>query len=313
MKELEFNFSQKIKAMKYQIGIFLLALSFNVSAQIKGNKQIVTQTFEINDIKSITINLYADIEIDCAAEEKLVITTDENIMDLISIYIEDGKLEFSQKEWIRPSQEIKIRIGAPALARVEQSTHETVVVKNINRSQFNAMALIGEIKLQGEVDHLSASGETGEVDARNLSAKTVNVNLWSYGKIKLASPILVEGIVKSDGMVLLESDVTEVKVNRKDGGNVMKYSDLEEKLANAPRFIEFKIKNNSSERIQCYVIGPKPDGKRFSYGFPMNPGQVRKKNWTTGSKVYKKSALGTKKLLVEIKNGDEGELVSLFK
>jgi len=46
------------------------------------------------------------------------------------------------------------------------------------------------------------------------------------------------------------------------------------------RFINFRLKNNSLKRINAYVRGPKPDGSHFSYGFPMLPGQVRKKDWS---------------------------------
>ena len=78
------------------------------------------------------------------------------------------------------------------------------------------------------------------------------------------------------------------------------------------RFIKFKIKNNSLNRIQCYVEGPKPNGGKFSYGFPMNPGQTRDKDWSVGSKVYRVTGLGTRKLLYEIKASDEGQVVKLY-
>ncbi|HAA13006.1 MAG TPA: hypothetical protein DCE41_15470, partial [Cytophagales bacterium] len=78
------------------------------------------------------------------------------------------------------------------------------------------------------------------------------------------------------------------------------------------RFIQFQLRNNSGKRIHCYVSGPKPQGGRFSYGFPMNPGQTRDKDWSIGSKVYLVSAIGTRKLLYEIKAEDEGQVVKLY-
>jgi len=44
----------------------------------------------------------------------------------------------------------------------------------------------------------------------------------------------------------------------------------------------------------------------------MRPGQVKKERWTVGTKVFRKTNLGLKKLLVEIKESDEGELVELY-
>ena len=77
-------------------------------------------------------------------------------------------------------------------------------------------------------------------------------------------------------------------------------------------WIPFKIKNNSWNRNNFLVIGPKKDGSSFSYGFPMMPGTTRKENWSVGSKVYKVNRLGLRKLLVEIKEEDKDKTVKLF-
>ncbi|MEM8527340.1 MAG: DUF2807 domain-containing protein [Bacteroidota bacterium] len=281
-------------------------------AQINGNKKLITKTFPINTIESVEIHLYANVTIDCAAtESSLEITAEENIMPYIACELEEGKLTFGQKEWIEPREAIQIKIGAPNLKKVVQSTHEKVIIQNLDRIEFSAMALVGEIVLDGKVQRLNASGETGTVDARQLEAAKVNVNLWNWGIIELASPQLIEGIVKKSGTVNYEGEHIQVKVRTSSEGIVQD--------RNAPksskydtRFLDLKIKNNSLRRINAYVKGPKPDGKYFSYGFPLNPGQTRSKNWTIGTKVYQVSRLGGRKLLVEIEEEDEGQVVKLY-
>lgn len=79
-----------------------------------------------------------------------------------------------------------------------------------------------------------------------------------------------------------------------------------------PKFIKFRIKNNSNNRNHFYVVGPKPDGSKFSYGFPMMPNSKRNENWSIGTKVYKVNGLGFKKLLIKIKKEDEGKTINLF-
>lgn len=83
--------------------------------------------------------------------------------------------------------------------------------------------------------------------------------------------------------------------------------------SDTPEFIKFKIKNNSFNRNHFVVIGPKSNGKMFSYGFPMMPQAERKENWTTGTKVYKVNKLGLRKLLIIIKPEDENKTIKLFK
>ncbi len=299
--------------MRYFFIVFMLTIVQYTWAQVKGNKAITTENYTINNLFSLKVDLYAEVVIDCAAEESLTITTDENLHDLIDKSIDEGHLTLMEEEWIQPSQPIRITIGAPDLERIEQSVHETTRVKNLNRSSFRVMAIIGEIVLEGKVEELYVSGELGTIDARALTAPSVDVNLWGQGKIELGSPEKITGIVKREGTVLYEGKDVKTRVNTTKGGRVLSqqaYSSIQ----NDPttRFIDIKIKNNSPDRIEAYVIGPKPDGKKFSYGFPLRAGQVKEERWTVGTKVYEVSNVGFKKKLVEIKDGDEGEVVKLF-
>lgn len=298
--------------MKYVLGLCLLFILQLGTAQVKGNKDITTKSYAVEGLTNIQIHLYAKIEIDAAGKEGMTITADANLLDLIDTEMDHGRLVLGQKKWIQPSQDIVIKIGAPGLEQIQQSTHETTIVKNINRKSFRAMALVGEISLEGKVEELRASVEVGEVDATKLQAPLVDVNLWGWGKIKLGAPEAITGIVKNGGTVLYKSDVTKVKVRQSNDGRVLNpKQELAIKNPSA-EFIDVKIKNNSPQRIQAYVVGPKPDGRKFSYGFPINPGQVKKEKWSVGTKVYRVSKIGTKKKLIEITKADEGKVVSLY-
>ena len=298
--------------MRYFLSLVFTLTFLAATAQVKGNKKITTKTFSINEINRIDIHLYADVIVDCAAKESMTITADENLMDLIGVSADHGRLVLDQVEWIKPSQDIQIRIGAPNLNQIQQSTHERVLVKNIQTSSFRAMALVGEIVVEGEAKELRASGEVGIVNAENFTAAKVNVNLWGWGKIKLNTPDLIEGIVKDGGTVLHKGENTKVKVRKSGDGKVLNPAQ-EVALKNpSAEFIDIKIKNNSPNRIQAYVVGPKPDGRKFSYGFPINAGQVKKEKWSVGTKVYRVSKVGTKKKLVEITKEDEGQVVPLY-
>lgn len=78
------------------------------------------------------------------------------------------------------------------------------------------------------------------------------------------------------------------------------------------KFINLKIKNNSGNRYDFYVIGPKPNCSKFSYGFLMMPYAKRNEHWTVGTKIFKINRLGLRSLLVEIYANDENTVVQLF-
>lgn len=287
--------------------LILLLVGTTGIAQIKGNKDIQTKTFAIPDLTDIEIGLYADVIIDLSEKELMEITADSNLFDLIDTEVVDGTLKLNQKKRIESSQRIKIRVGAPKLRRLQQGTNDVVHILNLDAENFNTMALNGEIVISGKVNTLGVGAENGTVDAGKVKAKEVNLNIWGHGNaIVFASEVLNAELSTSARLILVNQPKT-IK------GNIAKA------LANGNpvrkevvRYISFKIKNNSLNRNNFYVIGPKPDGKNFSYGFPMMPGKTRKEKWTTGTKIYKVNRIGLRKLLVTITDKDEDKVVKLF-
>ena len=92
---------------------------------------------------------------------------------------------------------------------------------------------------------------------------------------------------------------------------MLRHTPLKESSENIT-YINFQIKNNSENRNHFYVVGPKPDGSKFSYGFPMMPNSIRDEYWTLGTKVFLVNGLGYKKPLMTITEKNENQVVHLF-
>lgn len=298
--------------MMKKITVLLLLMSFSGEAQIKGNKDIETRTFPINNIEKISINLYAKITIDQSLTEGLTITTDSNLFDFIDKEMNDGALSLDQKKWISASQDIIIKIGAPNLKVVESGTHDTTRIININNDKLRVNAPIGNIIIEGKTKELRLGAELSTIDASKIEAEDAYVNLWSYGKVTVNVSNLLWAEISNDGKLFYTSKPEKLEVKTKNGGRIYNTEDNNIVNNTDAQFIKFKIKNNSSNRNQFYVVGPKPDGSKFSYGFPMMPYSKRKENWSVGSKVYKVNRLGFKKLLISIVKENEGETINLF-
>jgi len=290
--------------------LIIIAILINTSifAQVKGNKNIETRTFSINNLEAIKINLYAKIIIDYKAKEEMTITTDSNLFDKIDTEVVDGKLNLNQLEWIKGSQKIVIKIGAPNLKRVEKGTHQTLQIINVDAEYLNIMALVGKVVVSGKVDQFNIGIEIGEVDASKLIAENARVNIWSRGKASVYVENEIYSSVKNDGKLIIVNQPKLLKGDTKKG-----IAKNEKNYNKDISWINFKIKNNSWNRNHFVVIGPKKDGSTFSYGFPMMPGSTRKENWSVGTKIYKVNKLGLRKLVAEIKTENSGGLVNLCK
>ena len=242
----------------------------------------------------------------------MTITADENLLDLIDRDLEDGKLHLDQKEWISPSQDIIISIGAPNIRRVETGTHDITKIINLNNDYLQIMAPIGNVIVEGKTKELRIGAELAKVNASNTVAEKVFVNLWSWGNVTVNPIEQLWADVSNDGKLFYLSKPEKFDVKKKNGGQILSLNEKDSIKNPEANFIKFRIKNNSSNRNNFYVIGPKPDGSKFSYGFPMMPNAKRKENWSVGTKIYKVNSLGFRKLLITIKKEDEGKVVNLF-
>jgi hypothetical protein len=292
-----------------KLTFILLLVGMTGLAQVKGNKNITSKTITISDLTDLEMALYADVEIDQSATATMTITTDSNLLEFIDTEIVDGTMKLVQKEWIQPSQNIKITIGAPLLKRLQVEVHETVVFKNIQLQEVSLIAILGKIKAAGTTTVVNISGEAGTIDASALQAKEAYINVWGDGKAIVNASQVVDGKLDKEARVKLIQQPAQLKGDVKQ--KVAKTA--ENTSSDKATYIDIKIKNNSWNRNHFVVKGPKNNGGHFGYGFPMMPGAVKKERWTIGTKVYKVNKIGIKKLLITITAENKGEVIKLFK
>ena len=280
----------------------LLAMVEIGQAQIVGNKNIVTKTYSLEEVYRINIQMYAKVFIDMDKEAGIEITGESNLLEYIDKKVKRGILTFDQKKWIEPTTNIIIKIGAPGLRELEMGTHDKTVVSNINGEIFKVDAPIGDIQLEGAVEELRIKSKMSRVDATKLIAKSASIDIKRDGQVSVNVSQTVDCDIDEDGF--FENINESASSNDCDGHSEVVNLDT--------KWINVKIKNNSWKRNHFVVVGPKPDGRKFSYGFPMMPLQSKSERWTVGTKVYKENSIGQRKLLVTLKEDDENETVKLF-
>lgn len=282
-----------------------------ILAQVKGNKEIVTRSFPVNQIESIVINFYAEVLIDCSALEGLTMTTDSNLFDLIEKEMSGTELKLNQKEWIQPSQKATITIGAPNLTKITTGTHDITKVINIDNEKLEVISPIGSVSLQGQTSNLRLINKLAEIDASQLISENAYIGITSWGSARVYVKNQLDAKLSDDAKLILENKPNNLKGDAESLIlNPKKHAQVKDESI---KYIDFKIKNNSGNRHNFVVEGPKPDGKKFSYGFPMMPLAIRKERWTAGTNIYKVNSLGLRELLVTIEQEDENQTVKLFK
>lgn len=292
-----------------QLFLLLFLATTSLLAQKNGNGQLATRSIDVADFSEIRTNFPVKATIDASATKSVEMTTDNNLWDHITVEVEDGILYIQQKGWVEATL-VKLDINTPQLKRLEVGGYGKIRVKNIDTEEFRLTNPVGTVILSGKAQTLRFGTETGKVNAANLEAQEVYASIWSHGKATVNAIQLLDGKVTNGGEVVYVDKPTKIAINVKGDSEVVSAKEAETMTATKNPYIDFKLFNNSGKRIQAYVKGPK--GNRFSYGFPLNPLQKRRKHWPVGSKVYKVSKIGTRTLLATIEAENADGVVKLF-
>ena len=294
--------------LKTQFACLFLIVGVAAHSQIIGNGNIISETFKTNDIEQLDVHITTDIKIVPSDEYYIRITAEENIIPNIKLTTKKDRLIIDQQEWIEPTKNVSIIIGSNTIDEINLDAWATIDYKEVAVEELEINAEVGTINLEGSTNYFELTIKQATINAALLKATHVEVKAEGHSNIHLY-PINSLDIKneKNKAKITLANEPRKktIKPLLTNSGNDEAY------YKNAD-FIEFKIKNNSWNRHHFYVIGPKKDGTTFSYGFPMMPGKIRNENWSVGTKIYKESMMGTRKLLVEIQADDEGSTIDLF-
>lgn len=286
--------------------ILLSTISY---AQINGNGKLTSTTVSTIGLEEIDIQFNANITLDYNSFETMTITADENIMPYIGKNFENGKLTLDQIKWIEPSSKPKITIGVPNLKKIYQGTHSSTSIINLNSSQLAINGNVGNVTVSGSCQELIVDVRGTDVDLSNTAIDLADIIINGNSTVKIDKVNKLMTKLEGQANLVLLSEPKEYLENSQVE---IKEKNTQYKSNPNLKYIAFTIKNNSWSRNHFVVVGPKKNGDTFSYGFPMMPGFSKSEKWSVGTKIYKEGKLGSRELLVTIKEDDEGQIVKLF-
>ncbi|MEZ4824777.1 MAG: DUF2807 domain-containing protein [Bacteroidia bacterium] len=293
--------------MKRNILILLAAiwLPLFLSAQVNGNRKMITDIRSTGVFSGVKVNFPAEVEIVCQTIPHLEITVDENILPWIEVKMEGAMLHILQGKWIEPSQPVRIVIGTAFLHRLETGGYGEYWVKNIDAPVFTLVNPVGTVQLEGRTDRLIATVNTGRVDASQLNASEADITVTSYGSVQVRAKEVLRAQVADNGKVVY----VEKPGNIYGTGPIVSAENENPPAVMKPRYIQVTLVNNSPSKIDMIIQGP--PGHRFSYGAPLRAGQRRTEEVPLGTRIYLDQII-IRKLLVTISETDENQVVKLF-
>ncbi|MEL6636731.1 MAG: DUF2807 domain-containing protein [Bacteroidota bacterium] len=333
------------------VGIFILACSTVASTQIIGSGNLESQLRASDLFTTLIVELPADVEVVCQSLPRIEITADQNLLNHIETKVWGNELRIKATADIRPSHQIKIKIGTAFLHKLETAIGEHYYrVSDIKTSFFELVNFSGKVILEGQAEELNLMMENGHLYADDLRTQKAHAEIWGGGAAVVQVSGELSGVLTRGSQVMYLQEPQRVKASlgrdaqmtgtnelkedfqlerRKDG--VMDRITGVQKLPPPTTATDElgpvagtrpKPSKKEYERVSLVLVnnsGEKidvnvvgPPGDRFDYGVPFRAGQERLENLPVGTRVYLVRRFWFNELLVTIQPGTSNFRLNLF-
>lgn len=166
-----------------------------------------TRTYETGSFESFDLSSSADVELIPSSENKVVITTYNNIHDKLEVKNEAGEVEVDFKGCINLDKTMKVKVYCSKLKAVElsgsgnivamdtirgesfnisiQGSGDAMILANVNNLEADIMGS-GDIMLKGSANNFKGKiNGSGDIKAVGLTSKTASIHINGSGDADL--------------------------------------------------------------------------------------------------------------------------------
>lgn len=177
------------------------ALALKWGRGVKGSGDMETRELDLDRFEKIDLRGAFDIDITIGDEQKVEVTIDDNLWDILVAEVDGRTLELGWDENCRPDEDCRVEIVVKKLTDLDLSGAGDVDIENFRGSEFSFhLSGAGDLTMDGEVDDLEirVSG-AGNVDTRELKARDVDVSISGAGNADVYASNSIRGRVSGVG------------------------------------------------------------------------------------------------------------------
>jgi hypothetical protein len=159
-----------------------------------------------------------------AAEQKVVLSGDDNILPVIETRVRGDRLVVEHEGWLRPELPLVLEVWVPSLEAVEASGTTNIEVDGLSGEFDLDLSGATDAELSGRVERLDidASG-AADVDATDLEAASVIIDMSGAGEAKVWATQALEVDISGAGRVVYWGDPTDLRQDISGAGSVRKH------------------------------------------------------------------------------------------
>lgn len=158
---------------------------------VSGSGKMVTQTFDVQGFDQIRLGTSGVMYVEQGNDFSLTIETDDNILPLLSVEVEQGVLTIRTEPatTILQRETLIYRVTLPALSALDISGSAEIRAENFESDALNVNVSGSGDVIFIDLDSNSLSSRisgSGNLTVENLTAETVRTEVTNSGEIRLA-------------------------------------------------------------------------------------------------------------------------------
>jgi hypothetical protein len=227
------------------IGIVATSCQFDINlGEVNGNGNVTTETRNVGDFTAVRGSAGMDVFLTEGSENKVVIEADENLMENIEAYVENGVLKISTKKSIGRSKSQKAHVTYISLESIEASSGADVIGNSVIKSEtlslesssgadleveilakevYASSSSGSDLKISGKATRLIADASSGsDIKARELEVISCKASASSGADISVNVKEQMDGKASSGGDIKYYGNPSDVSVKDGTSGNVRK-------------------------------------------------------------------------------------------
>lgn len=172
----------------------------------------------------IDISGAVDTEIAIAADSRVEISGDDNLVPLVTTKVDGTRLEIDTQKTMRPKLPLVAHITVPRLTAVRVSGSSDVSLHGVHDDSLElSVHGSGNIRGDGAVHQLRIDvNGSGDLDLDQLAAERASVRLSGSGDVAVAASQALDVHISGSGDVTYRGDPPELKKHITGSGDVVK-------------------------------------------------------------------------------------------
>jgi hypothetical protein len=167
----------------------LTSCDFFGGERVRGNGRIVTEQKNARDFQNVSVSGGMNIRLKQGNEFAVNISTDENLMQYVDVFVEGNTLVVREKSGynLRPSKDIVLNVTAPAFGNIGLSGSGNISSENTitgNGAVEVTVSGSGDVNMDVDVPSINSSVSGSATIALKGHANKMKVELSGSGKIR---------------------------------------------------------------------------------------------------------------------------------